>query len=120
MRTIRAPLAALCLVILSACASVPQQIPETMKRTCDLYQQVRPDVIKARAYAAEHWDQIPEDAKPTLLKLDSYLPELDRAGAIVCAASIVAQPSSIKWDDVLSTVVKAAALAAELKAQGAI
>jgi hypothetical protein len=105
------------------CASIPSQIPGTMTQACSLYQQVRPDVVKLRAYAVSNWAAIPPDAQETLKKLDSYLPELDRAGEMVCAISsggLVESSHSIQWDDVLSTVVKAAALAADMKRQGVI
>lgn len=108
---------------LSACASLPTKLPETMTQACSLYQQVRPDVIKLRAYAVTNWDAIPPDAQETLKRLDSYLPELDRAGEMVCAISgggTVQASRSIQWDDVLATVVKAASLAADMKRQGVI
>lgn len=113
----------LCLTAVS-CSSLPAQIPETMKEACSLYQNVRPDVLKAREYAKTHWNFIPSEMQEVLLKIDAYLPELDRAGVTICAASdLIARgqkPSRVNWDDVLSTVVKAAAFAADLKGRGVI
>lgn len=95
-----------------------------MKQACALYQSVRPDVVKAREYAKTNWNFIPPDIQQTLLKIDKYLPELDKAGVTICAAS-AAFPGArvapkVNWDEVLSTVVKAASFAADLKHQGVI
>jgi hypothetical protein len=122
----------LCLVagvVLGGCASgtaLPQQIPQTMKAACDLYVKSRPDVLKLREYAKANWASIPPDVQQLLAKLDGYLPELDRAGTLLCAASAsldsiyLGEKKKISWDDVLSTVVRGAALAIELKQKGAI
>jgi hypothetical protein len=122
----------LCLVagvILGGCASgtaLPQQIPQTMKAACDLYVKARPDVMKLREYAKANWPSIPPDVQQLLAKLDGYLPEIDRAGTLLCAASStvdslhIGEQRKINWDDVLSTVVRGAALAIELKQKGAI
>lgn len=67
--------------------SIPQQIPETMRAACDLYTKIKPLYLKARAWAAAHWDQVPEDIKPVLIELDSYGPKLDNAGQLLCAGS---------------------------------
>jgi hypothetical protein len=116
-------------VILGGCAtgkSLPAQIPETMKAACDLYVKAKPDVLKLREYAKSNWASIPPDVQQLLAKLDAYLPELDRAGTLLCAASTsletlnVGEKQKINWDDVLSTVVRGAALAIELKQRGAI
>ncbi len=114
-----------CLLML-ACASrpLPKQIPETMRAACDLYTQAKPDVLRAREYAKAHWETIPEEWKPTLRKLDSYLPRLDEAGQMICAAAAAVDvfnaDKRVDWDDVLSTVLRAVSIAAELKAKGVI
>jgi hypothetical protein len=112
------------LLALTGCASLPDQLPETMKQACSLYQIVKPEVLRLRAYARDNWTAIPPDVQVTLTKLNGYLPELDRAGQLICAASGVAgsriDTSNVQWDDVLSTVVKVAGTAAELKAKGVI
>ena len=104
--------------------SLPTQIPATMKAACDLYTTAKPDVIKAREYAKQHWSQIPEDVKPILKQLDTYLPELDKAGQTICAASTSLEhfdgKTKVNWDDVLSTVIRAVGFAVELKQRGAI
>lgn len=104
--------------------SLPQQVPETMKAACDLYTKAKPDVIKLREYAKQHWSEIPEDVKPVLLKLDSYLPELDKGGQLFCAASDEFERFSgkrkVNWDEVLSTVLRAVALAVKFKQTGAL
>lgn len=105
------------------CASVPKEIPETMRQACALYTELKPQIIAAREFAHTSWNHIPEEWKPTLLKLDGYLPELDRAGKAVCAASGAVAPLAggrVDWDDVLSTVIKAAGMAAELRAKGVL
>jgi hypothetical protein len=116
-------------VILGGCATgkgLPAQIPQTISSACTLYTQAKPDVLKAREYAKENWASIPPDVQQLLAKLDAYLPELDRAGTLLCAASTsletlnVSDGHKINWDDVLSTVVRGAALAIELKQKGAI
>ena len=119
---------ALCFVLIS-CASIPTRLPETMKEACALYQSTKPEVLRLRAYARDNWAAIPPNVQETLLKLDGYLPALDRAGIAICAISGAVQVGgesrgtssrSIDWDDVLSTVVKAATLAADLKTKGVI
>jgi hypothetical protein len=116
-------------VILGGCATgkaLPEQIPQTMKAACDLYVKAKPDVLKLREYAKANWPSIPPDVQQLLAKLDGYLPELDRAGTLLCAASSslevlqLGAKQKINWDDVLSTVVRGAALAIELKQKGAI
>jgi hypothetical protein len=122
----------LCLVagvVLGGCATtgkaLPEQIPQTMKAACDLYVKAKPDVIKLREYAKSNWAAIPPDVQQLLAKLDAYLPELDRAGTLLCAADAsiealqVGNAKKVNWDEVLSTVVRGAALAIELKQKGA-
>lgn len=122
---------ALCSILALSCASsLPTQLPSTMKEACSLYQTVRPEVVKLRQYAKDNWPAIPPDVQATLLTLDGYLPALDRAGVAVCGISGVittgeggirgASTDGIQWDHVLSTVVKAAALAVDLKTKGVI
>jgi hypothetical protein len=125
-------------VILGGCAtgkSIPQQIPQTMKASCDLFTAHKPDIIAARAYLKEHWndkipgtdrDLIPAEVKAWALKLDAVLPELDKAGQLLCAASTSLEAfqqlggdKKVDWDAVLSTVVKGVALGIELKQKGA-
>lgn len=113
-------LIAVVLFFLSSCASVPNQIPETMREACTLYQSVRPEIVKAREFARINWNFIPPDVQATLLKIDAYLPELDRAGVTICAASQVPGSVRVNWDDVLTTVVRAATFAADLKKKGVI
>lgn len=111
------------LMISCGTASIPAQIPATMQAGCDLYTTSRPDIVKARDLVASNWDRIPEDAKPTLLRLNAVLPQLDATGQLLCAAAFSLESvsgSNVKWDEVLSTVLRGVSLAAELKARGVI
>lgn len=115
------------LVFGCASSAIPVQLKDTIREACDLYQRAKPEILEWRQTAKDNWSDIPEDWKPILLKLDSYLPELDRAGQVICAASVAAandvvfrSGSKVNWDDVLATVIKAASIAANLKSGGVI
>jgi hypothetical protein len=123
-------MAALCL----SCASAPQpsvitSIPQTIKEACDFYTKVKPQVVAYVQWAAANWSKIPDDQKVLLLDLKAALPKLDSVGVNVCAISDalsaieegkkIRTPAGVDWDAVLSTVLKVAATAAQLKAQGA-
>jgi hypothetical protein len=124
-------LAASCAGSLGKVVSIPVDMTETVQVACATYQQVRPQVIELRKYAAGNWDKIPPDVQETLADLDKHLPDLDRSGALLCeinellalgradeAAGRVRR-SGLDWDKVLSVVIRAAGAAAKLKAQGA-
>lgn len=108
--------------IMSACASVPTELTQTMREACQLYQETRPVVIDYREYAIANWDKIPPDMQQALVKLDGYLPELEKAGKTICLASdgLMAAKSSrqVDWDQVLSTTISVAAKAIELHQAG--
>jgi len=135
---------ALTLILSTACASggtvsLPPQLTDTMREACTFYQKSRPSIVAYRAWAQEHWNDqvtlpdgtvgplIPADAKDLLLELDSYLPKLDNAGRLVCLVAEGGLPpsentavsGSVDWDRVLSTTMRVATIALELKAQGA-
>lgn len=117
--------------------NIPKQLPDALNAACDLYSKAKPQVIAAREYAKQHWDEkvpgtdrdlIPADVKKILLELDSYLPELDKAGLALCSAAegvntfqtIGNQGGKIDWNQVLTIVMKGASIALDLKAKGAI
>jgi hypothetical protein len=122
---------------------LPKQIPDALNEACKVYSKAKPQVVAARDYAKAHWnekipgsdkDLIPADVKTLLQELDSYLPELDKAGLALCGASealnaitAAAQPGGaagaaqkVDWNQVLTVVLKGASLALDLKAKGAI
>jgi hypothetical protein len=126
-------------VILGGCAtgkSLPAQIPQTMKAACDLYTSHKADVVSAREYLKAHWndkvpgtdtDLIPADAKAWARKIDAILPDLNRAGQLLCAASTSLETfmqlggdKKVDWDQVLSTVIKGVAIGVELHQKGAL
>ena len=115
--------------------SIPQQIPDALNQACALYTKAKPEVLAARSYAVAHWndkipgtdkDVIPAEVKKTLQEFDSYLPDLDKAGVALCAASgavnvfASAGQQAVDWNQVLTVVLKAASVAIDLKAKGAI
>jgi hypothetical protein len=134
--------ALVCLIVggvLGGCASagksIPQQIPDALTEACNVYTKAKPLVIQARDYAKAHWnekvpgsdkDLIPADVKQVLQELDTYLPELDKAGLALCAASeglnafTAAPGSKVDWNQVLTVVLKGAALAIDMKSKGVI
>lgn len=140
-RIILATLIALAIGLSTGCASVglPPQLTDTMREACEFYQKSRPSIVAYRAWAEEHWNDqvtlpdgtvgslIPHEAKDLLLELDGYLPKLDNAGRLVCLVSQGGLPQgeheavsgSVDWDRVLSTTMRVATIALELKAQGA-
>lgn len=140
-RMILAALLALALLSSLGCGSMslPPQLTDTMREACEFYQKSRPPIVQYRAWAEEHWNDqvtlpdgsvgslIPAEAKDLLLELDAYLPKLDSAGRLVCLVSQGGLPpgehaavsGAVDWDRVLSTTMRVAAIALELKAQGA-
>lgn len=111
------------------------KLPETAKAACAVYSSAKPEVIAARAWAKDHWndkipgtdtDLIPATVKGTLLRLDSYLPQLDSAGLVICSiaestdALQLADGKKVDWDQVLATTLKAVSFAIDLKKTGAI
>jgi biopolymer transport protein ExbD len=123
------------LVVLAGCAGsmvkpIPASIPATVQVTCRLYEQVRPQVVELRTYAIANWEKIPPDVQGLLKELNQVLPELDKAGQVVCAADrLIAlgrvdeingalAKKGVDWDHVLSVVVRTAGTAAEMKARG--
>ena len=115
--------------------SLPKQIPDALNAACDVYSKAKPEVIKARDFAKAHWndkvpgsdkDLIPPDVKQILQQLDTYLPELDKAGLALCAASeglnafSAAPGSKVDWNEVLTVVLKGASIALDMKAKGVI
>ena len=122
-----------------ASTSLPPQLTDTMREACQFYEKARPSIVAYRAWAEGHWNDqvtlpdgtvgplIPADAKDLLLELDSYLPKLDNAGRLVCLVAAGSLPpgeqsavsGAVDWDRVLSTTMRVATLALELKAGGA-
>jgi hypothetical protein len=116
--------------------SLPKQIPDALNAACNLYSKAKPEIIKARAYAVAHWndkvpgtdqDLIPAEVKKTLQDLDTYLPELDKAGLALCSAAegvnafeaLGADGKKVDWNQVLTVVLKGASIAIDLKTKGA-
>lgn len=140
-RFILAALVAMAVALSTGCAStgLPPQLTDTMSEACAFYQKARPAISQYREWARVHWNDtitapdgsvvpiIPHEAKDLLLELDGYLPKLDDAGRLVCLVAEGVLPGneqaavsgSVDWDRVLSTTMKVATLALELKAQGA-
>lgn len=128
-----------CLAFVAGCASgqkgtgvIPVQLRQTAKEACAAYNTLKPKVIELRTYAAANWNSLPPNVQATLKEIDSYLPQLDKAGQDVClAADILAQLDStsnaqgksalksaldsIDWGQTLSTVMKVATLYIEAK-----
>ncbi len=123
-----------CLCLASGgCRSLdlPQQIPDAMKSACSIYSKSKPLVIQFRTFAIAHWndkradgsDVIPAEIKATLLELDGYLPELDRAGQAICFASeglAIPDGKSIDWNKALDVTLKVAGAALDAKQKGLI
>lgn len=136
MRNIRAPLAVLCLVILSACASGLQQIPavdqfaNTFEGVCALWQKIREHYpqIKEAAILLHELGGIDEETWTAVAEVGRDAPKYDRWMQLLCDAQagaanghvIAAEKASVDWDRVGSVVLKAAVFAMELKARGAI
>jgi hypothetical protein len=123
------------------CASsklaIPQQIPNAVHQTCDTYTKLKPQIIQAREFAKAHWDQIPPEAQQVLKEIDGYLPQLDKIGLDICAASealkllelnqnpstrsaLVKSLGNVDWDQALTLVMKAANAYVTLKQTGAV
>lgn len=122
----------------SAAPTITAQIPNTISEACSFYRTVKPQVVTYVQWASLNWERkvpgtehpvVPDLQKVLLLELKEALPKLDRLGADVCALNDalgainegkkIARGGSVDWDAVLSTVLKVASTAAQLKAQGA-
>lgn len=126
---ILALIAALCLACAGTQPTVITQIPKTVGEACDFYRNTKPMVVAYVQYRSANWETTPEVEKALLLQLRDQLPMLDELGQDVCAISDalsaieegrqIVTGGNVDWDSVLSTVLKVASTAAQLKAQGA-
>lgn len=117
--------------------SIPQQIPQAVHQACDTYNQVKPEIVKARTFAVANWDKIPPEAQQVLKQIDTYLPQLDKLGTDICAASaalnllesnqnastrsqLLKVIGGVDWNEALTLVMKAAGDYVTLKQSGII
>lgn len=141
MKRVITALVAVLVVFAFSCASwrgspVVTELTETIHEACDFYEDARPVVLEYRQWAKDNWDVtvVTDDGqtiplisprqKKLLAELDTYLPKLDGFGSDVCLASETiatarASPPRVNWDNVLSTLMKVASTAIQLKADGA-
>lgn len=130
MRTIiLALIAALCISCASTNSTVITQIPKTVKEACDFYQKTKPIIVRYVQWAVNHWDELSPEQQGLLRELHTYLAVLDGLGIDVCAISDaldaiqsgkkIVTKGNVDWDAVLSTLLKIAGTAAQMKAQGA-
>jgi len=133
-----------------ACATSSQKplaissLPKTMSEACNFYRTTKPQVVAYVDWTTANWNAtvpgtnaplIPGEQKKLLLQLHDHLPQLDALGVDVCSISdaldsiakgqaasggVKAALKNINWDDVLANIIKVAATAAQLKAQGSI
>lgn len=130
---------ALLAIFLTSCSStsiVPPQLTETAKSVCNLYENAKPKVIALREWAKLNWDAkvpgtdtpvIPSNVKATLKEFDSYLPEIDAAGKLICSftgntptpeqSALRQKIKNVDWDKVLSATVKVVDLAVQYQAK---
>lgn len=103
------------------------QLPDTAKSVCNLYQNAKPKVVALREWVTTNWDAtvpgtdtpvIPADVKALLKEFDSYLPELDAAGKLVCSITdpnvkpaALKQKRQVNWDRVFAVTVQVVDLA---------
>lgn len=132
--------AILAIALLTSCgtatANLPQ-LPETAKSVCHLYQNAKPKVVALREWAKANWNAtvpgtdvavIPAEVKATLTEFDTYLPQIDAAGKLICGfadsvdvvspgggagAAIREKLKDVPWDKVLSATIKAVDIAVQ-------
>jgi hypothetical protein len=107
----------------AATSNITKELPQTLQSSCRVYGQAKPQVMEFRQWAIDHWDKIPADVRDKLQRLDAFLPELDRAGTLICAAAAILPgetPAKVDWDKLLSTVIRGAGMVLDAKAHGVI
>jgi len=126
------------LMLTTACASTgpPAEVGETLAAACDFYTDARPNVVAYRTWAIAHWDDqvtledgtatplIPDRQKTLLLDLDEHLPKLDEVGRTICrfrdVAAMARASPGFDWSLFITTTLRFATVAAQLRADGAI
>lgn len=106
-------LAVLAIALLSSCATMRNEA----KEVCDLYNEMRDDVVAAREIIKAGFDLYPPKTQAALRRIDAKLPQLDAIGKAACG---IADGPPIDWKKARAVIDEVAPYVVLLKKQGVI
>lgn len=118
---------ALVLFLIPACTSGVSQIKDVAQQACDLYTNLRDDVVALKAIIVLGFDSYPPDVQEKLKKINAKLPQLETIGRASCAFASADQGVSVLreggisgWDVALKVLKTVAPVVGDLKRAGVI